>query len=104
MRTGKALADGSSYRFSPTLGGFLAEVGGGGETASEGTDPGRCWRVRRATLTLLRAYARAGLSGRSMGDADALDRANRLLASYIRHVLGAELATMPLVFGSRLSR
>lgn len=111
MRTGEALTDAAAYAFSPALGGFHAD----GEGSLQSTESSTSWRVRRGTLTLLRRIATAGLSGLSDagrekaagpegGSAETIDRANRLLASYVRHVLGIEPPTMPLVFGGRLSR
>jgi recombinational DNA repair protein (RecF pathway) len=94
VRTDEVLGDEMEYLFSPSLGGVLAPSDG----AVAGT-----WRVRAETLELLRRAAEPApdLSGAT---AAGLDRANRLLASYARHVLGSQPATMPVLFGDRLAR
>ncbi len=71
--------------------------GAGGIIAPGAAAEGPRWRVRAATVECL-----ARLEGGSAPDADAetLDRANRLLAAYLRHILGAEPPTMGLVFGA----
>ncbi|MHC4420328.1 MAG: DNA repair protein RecO [Planctomycetota bacterium] len=71
--------------FSPTAGGIVADTGG----------PDR-WRVRRETVDLLRAVA----AGRPTDDADAErhGRATRLLAVYIRELLGTEPRSMRWAF------
>lgn len=73
--------------FSPEAGGVV--------TRGDPTGGPR-WRVRRATIDCLAAVD----AGRPFGgDAEAVARANRLLAAYLRHVLGTEPPTMRLVFG-----
>ncbi|MHC4101381.1 MAG: DNA repair protein RecO, partial [Planctomycetota bacterium] len=71
--------------FSPTAGGIVTDTGG----------PDR-WRVRRETIDLLRAVA----AGESTDDADAKrhGRAARLLAVYIRELLGTEPKSMRWAF------
>jgi DNA repair protein RecO (recombination protein O) len=71
--------------FSPTAGGIVADTGG----------PDR-WRVRRETIDLLRAIA----AGEPTDGADATGhgRAARLLAVYIRELLGAEPNSMRWAF------
>ena len=54
------------------------------------------WRIRNTTLATLRSAA-AGEA--TMGEMDAVQRANRLLAAHLRHVLGDEPATMSWLFG-----
>lgn len=102
VATGDQLAPVPAYAFSPALGGFHVESA----DAAPPPDAGTTWRVRSQTLDLLRRLSAGGLPGAlSPGpDAQALDRANRLLASYLRHVLGTEPPTMRVVFGSGLSR
>ncbi len=83
--------------FAPALGGFCGSA----------TGDLSCWRVRGGTLELLRDFASGGLealAAREQTDPQSMDRVNRLLASYVRYVLGVEPATMTLVFGSRLAR
>jgi DNA repair protein RecO (recombination protein O) len=102
VSTGEAIADAPSYRFAPALGGLIADH----------TEPGvpaahtKSWRVRRETVNLLRSLDSTGLAASAAvgHDPTAIDGAARLLASYLRHVLGAEPPTMPLVFGHRLAR
>jgi DNA repair protein RecO (recombination protein O) len=99
VRTGEELAPARSYRFSASLGGLAADAGP--ETGAD-----HAWRVRARTIELLRGLERDGLAGVAAGEHEpqAVDRANRLLASYVRYVLGAEPPTMGLVFGARLPR
>ena len=71
----------------------------GGLTASAG--PG-AWKLRRSTAALLRKLDDGGEASEAAlaaAEAPALSRANRLLCSYLREVLGRELATMPIVLG-----
>ena len=84
---GVALPKQPTYTFDP---------GQGGLTAQDGEE---AWRVRRATVELLRRVR----AGDPLADADAaaVARANRLLCVYIRHVVGRELATMGWVLNSR---
>jgi DNA repair protein RecO len=71
--------------FNPAAGGLVMSTEG----------PGR-WGVRRSTIDLLRDVA----AGRPIQpyEPDALDRANRLLATYCRELLGQELPTMRWAF------
>jgi DNA repair protein RecO (recombination protein O) len=74
--------------FVPDAGGFVAGA----------LPDGVRWKVRRTTAECLRAVS----VGVSVVEAPAVvDRANRLLAAYLRHVLGAEPPTMHLVFGRK---
>ena len=54
------------------------------------------WRVRRETIELLRAVAAGRLSDRAKPAQ--LDRANRLLAAYIRVLLGREPKSMKWIY------
>lgn len=72
---------------------------------SGGTVPGSpegSWRVRVSTIEAIHAT----VSGRpkSPESAAGLDRANRLLAAYLRDMLGAEPDTMRAIFGSSAVR
>lgn len=78
---------GDVLAFSPAAGGLV--------DPADGHD-GPLWKVRLSTVECLRSAA-AGASGRP--DAASLDRANRLLAAYLRHLLGAEPPCMRLLFG-----
>ena len=71
--------------FSPSAGRIIR--------AGEPTE-GPAWKVRAATIGCLE---RVG-SGESTTDHESTDRANRLLASYVRHVLGNEPPTMQALF------
>lgn len=73
--------------FSPEAGGTVPR-----------SDPtgGPRWRVRRATLACLSAVDAGQTHG---AEPETVTRANRLLAAYLRHVLGNEPPTMRLVFG-----
>lgn len=55
------------------------------------------WRIRRGTLVALESLA---LHKEPSTDDEGLHRANRLLASHLRNVLGEEPATMAAVFGT----
>lgn len=56
------------------------------------------WRVRPETLGLLAAHA-DDQGDHTDPDPPSVSRANRLLGSYLRHVLGEELPSMRPVFG-----
>ncbi len=99
-----ALARAPSYRFAPDLGGLTADQSHEGTGAPAPTT--RSWRVRAATVDLLRALDARGLEGVASLNPEprGVERAARLLASYLRHILGQEPATMPLIFGRQLPR
>jgi len=84
---GKPLSEARAYSFDPRLGGL---------TAREGLND-EAWRVRSATVELLRRVA----SGQHepAEDAQAVRRANRLLCAYARALLDKELPTMSVVLG-----
>ncbi|MHC4414228.1 MAG: DNA repair protein RecO [Planctomycetota bacterium] len=84
--TGRALpSTGATLAFSAAAGGVVTDTGGADR-----------WRVRRDTVDLIRAVAAGG----STDDADRprLERANRLLAAYIRELLGTEPRAMRWAF------
>jgi len=84
--TGTALpAEARTFAFSPTAGGVVADTGLGDR-----------WRVRRETIELLREVA----AGRPPAciEPQPLDRANRLLAAYIRALLGREPPAMKWIY------
>lgn len=80
---------GGAVCFLPREGVFLT-----GEAARARPDG---WRVRPETLAWLKRFAGDARVGG--GDAESVSRANRLLGSYLRHVLGDELTTVRPVFG-----
>ena len=84
--------DAATLAFSAQSGGVVADTGA----------PDR-WRVRAETIALLRGIARGSLPAGAT-DHESVSRANRLLATYIRDILGVEPAAMrwafPGAFGS----
>lgn len=87
VRTGDPLGDGRVAQFVPELGGVLPT-----DVRPQSTE-GRsleAWPVRRSTL--------AALTDSSRATAEDLSRGNRLLASYIRTLIGASPRTLNLVF------
>jgi DNA repair protein RecO (recombination protein O) len=77
---------------TPTLG-FSAAAGG----IVEDTGGADRWRVRTATIELIRQIAR-GKADTLASDEANLQRANRLLAAYIREVIGDEPPAMHWLF------
>lgn len=102
-RTGLALSgDDGAVGFSAEAGGTVNLNGNGG-----------LWRVRLSTIEMLRSLERGKASrpGEHPDTADATDgrdttaaRANRLLAAYLRHLMGRELPTMRHFVGAIDSR
>lgn len=89
VATGEPLRTSKVVGFSPRLGGFT-----GVDCTSA---PGQVWPVRRETLLALRAIAKRCASTASIAPATT-DRANRLLASYLREIIGRELPAQSCVF------
>ncbi len=84
---GGPLPTAGRYLFSPQLGGLVT-----------GPAPqGPSWGVRAQTVECLRAIAGTGAEI----DAQACRRANRLLASYIRELLGEQVGSLGSVFDLR---
>lgn len=79
------------FEFAPASGGVLQP--------GEATDGPR-WKVRRTTLECL---ATIGALPEHNTPSVTVDRANRLLAAYTRHILGTEPATMRAVFSKSSS-
>ncbi len=81
--------EGDTVAFSAGSGGVVEDTGAGDR-----------WRVRRSTVDLLIAIDEA--DGAMPDDADdaGVVRANRLLAAWIRELLGFESVSMRLLFGS----
>ena len=84
VRTSTPLERASTYGFAPSLGGLVADEG-----------DGAWWRVRANTIDVLRGV---DSTGEASGSDEAVDRANRLLASYVREILGKEPPSMGVVF------
>jgi DNA repair protein RecO (recombination protein O) len=77
VNSGEALAEAATYAFSPRLGGLVADAG-----------LHDAWRVRAETVETLRGMD----AGREMGAGRAAhERAARLLASYLRELIGRDL-------------
>jgi DNA repair protein RecO (recombination protein O) len=97
VRTGEAFEGEGELLFHPGLGGLL----GSKDTPAEITSS--AWRVRAETVAMLRRVADEGVPP---GEAPvtAVERANRLLASYGRYVLGYQTSTMTVLFGDRLAQ
>ena len=84
---------GGAYLFSAAHGGLV------GEGAERGIG---AWPVRPETIGLLRSLATDPAFEPAAAAPAVVERANRLLAAYIRHVLGREPPTLPVVFGPGL--
>ncbi|MBL0928329.1 MAG: DNA repair protein RecO [Phycisphaerales bacterium] len=61
--------------------------------------PGGVWRVRADTIGLLRRLAAGDAVPMGPEASGSVDRANRLLAAYLRQVLGQDLPTREVLFG-----
>jgi recombinational DNA repair protein (RecF pathway) len=77
-----------AFSFLPRLGGFSARP----------TAHGPAWRVRSETLETLRRLAGTSREAPALS-ADSVDRATRLLALYLREVLGRDMPSMQPLFG-----
>jgi DNA repair protein RecO len=101
--TGKPLPESPTYIFLPVMGGFSADPLRATPDAS--LPPGPRWRMRASTLTLLRQVGAdaplADLASSASGEAG--ERAPRLLAFYLREILGRDLASIAPLFGERQS-
>lgn len=102
---GTLLSEAKLYGFMPSLGGFSVEAGRRHDRVfhfSPGVGPvpaGPVWRVRGETLQLLRALdSQTGDIDRDFPD-EVIRRGSRLLASYLRHIIGRDMASMALLFG-----
>ena len=90
MAAGSPLEPARSYAFVLRLGGFAAEGALG---------PGPVWRVRAETLEALRRLAASGVEALPDLPPETVDRATRLLALYLREVLGRDMPSMGPLFG-----
>lgn len=102
--TGEELQAAATYVFSPVMGGFTPDPLT--PPPGAGHPQGPLWRVRGSTLDLLRLLAHGEPLRTEAADewASAIDRANRLLAVYLREVMGRDLPTRALVFRDRHER
>lgn len=94
-RTGKAIAITGTLHFSASAGGLVDET----EANSRLSD---IWRVRAETVAALKEAEHIAVDGMGEGASDAVsvERANRLLAAYVRTVLHRELPTMRPLLGA----
>lgn len=96
VTTGGPLIEASSYGFRPAQGGL------GPDPALSSlplqTAQGPVWRVRSDTVKLLRGLSVGAPEALGSARPDSLDRANRLLALYVREILGRQPAAMPGIF------
>ncbi len=96
IRTGEAIGAGASFRFSPSLGGVMPDAVP--EPEATGT-----WRVRRETIEILRRLPLA-TAGPDTPKLESIERAARLLAAYLRYVLGREPRMLPYLYDRQLPR
>lgn len=82
--TGAPLAPAQTYTFSSELGGLVPDP-------PERPPPGRAWRVREETVTLLRESRDGACPAAAL---EPLVRANRLLATHLSERLGAEIPSL----------
>ena len=80
---------GETVAFSAESGGVVADTGAADR-----------WRVRRPTIELLASVSEGDGVVPEEADPEATARANRLLATWIRELLGTESVSMRLLFGS----
>ena len=88
--TGQPLTKASTFAFSARAGGIVPDTGEADR-----------WRVRRETVTLLQSLADGTPPEPAVNDAVVIGRANHLLASYIREILGSEPPAMRWAFPSK---
>ena len=84
VRTGETLVVANAYGFSARLGGLVADDVG----VRVDREGGEIWRVRAATVDLLRQLGDSNIIGDA--DSDTIKRATRLLALYYREVFRIE--------------
>ena len=92
-RTNEPLESSDVLCFSPRFGGFV--------NAHETGDRLQTWRVRAETLDQLRRLAEEAADEVVSGAA--VDRAARLLAAYVREILGRDLPSLRALFGADLA-
>jgi recombinational DNA repair protein (RecF pathway) len=87
------LAADTPLAFSPRLGGFFALSTG------ERAEELGAWRVRVETLRLLLHVSRGNAVSSGGDNAVPVERAARLLASYLREVIGTDIASLAPALG-----
>lgn len=99
--SGADLPAAPTYIFVPAMGGFTPDPLS--LAAGAAAPPGPRWRVRSATLELLRTVASEAPPEAIAATAtdEGLERAPRLLAYYLREVLGRDLAAHATLFPER---
>jgi hypothetical protein len=97
VRTGEPLEGEGERLFHAGLGGLMAAESAPADATAA------AWRVRGETIALLTTLGKEGAAAEG-APLVTVERANRLLASYARHVLGYETSTMQVLFGDRLVR
>jgi DNA repair protein RecO (recombination protein O) len=96
--SGAPLPSTTTYIFLPALGGFTPDP----LTAADGAPPGPRWGVRAATLQFLRRLSDNNPTDLAQASSeDALERAPRLLAHYLREILGRDFPSMSFLFAER---
>lgn len=96
IRTGAPLSPGSAFRFSPSLGGVMPD-------SVAPADASATWRLRGETLELLRRLPLATAQTETPPP-QSIERAGRLLAAYLRYVLGREPRMLPYLYDRQLPR
>lgn len=96
VATAGPLADAPTYGFRPREGGISRDPALGGRGPG-----GPVWRVRGETIHLLRRLSAGEDPAATDASAATVARANRLLAWYVREVLGRQPASMSGVFSPR---
>jgi DNA repair protein RecO len=94
--SGQALDEAPTYGFRPQQGGLSRDPAA--ETKGAAQAAGAVWRVRGDTVRLLRGLSGSPLEAAASARPESLDRANRLLAMYVREILGRQPAAMSCVF------
>lgn len=92
VETSQVLPSAKTYSFDPKLGGLTARNGMSDER----------WRVRAATVDLLRAVAKEETF--EAVENEVIDRANRLLCTYFRSLIDKQLPTMSFILDDSLGR
>lgn len=92
VQSGASIVDQPTYVFDPRVGGLSASPP---DALTDTQSPAGPWRVRRATVEVLRGLTEGGADAPSQ----TVQRANRLLCVYARAILDRQLPTMAFVLG-----